>query len=189
MFGFFKNKHLHKRIKEMEKSLSHSFSKISEDFMSTHKKVDHHSSHTDKRFNELYGRIHHLEKLILSKLTEEAPKVEQTKQKTKKIQKQHTHLTTLTEAQRKLYGEIIGLHLESGSEWISLTDLAKQVYPGREYNKIRSTLSEFTSILEESGLLNKKIQRKKAFVKATDKGTLYLDQGRGKKLKKIVNET
>ena len=96
------------------------------------------------------------------------------------------YFSTLTDGQKKLFAEIIGLHIETGSEWISLVEVAKQAHPVKEYKRVRSTLSEFTSVLEEAGLLSKKIQRKKAFVKVTNKGILYVDEDRAKRLRKIM---
>ncbi|MAG52874.1 MAG: hypothetical protein CMH62_02830 [Nanoarchaeota archaeon] len=183
MFRFFKNKKMEKRIKEMEESLSHSFSQIKKDFLSTHRKVNDHHSHHNNKLDEIYNRVLQLEKLFSSITTKDLPKKEATE-----FREIFDHLSSLTDSQKRLFMEIISLHLESGLEWISLTDIAKQAYPEKDYNTIRSTLSEYTSTLEETGLLHKKIQRKKAYVKSTIKGAIYLDEGRAKKLKKIIKE-
>jgi len=181
MFGFFKNKKIEKRIKKMEQSLGQSFLKIKEDFLSTHRKVDDHHSHHNQKLDEIYNRVVQLERLFSSVTTKSLPKSE-----TSNFRETFDHLSSLTNSQKRLFMEIVSIHLESGLEWISLTDIAKQVYPDKDYNTIRSTLSEYTSTLEETGLLNKKIQRKKAYVKATPKGTIYLDHVRAKKLAKII---
>ena len=190
MFWFFKNKHLHNRIKEIEKSLGISFSKIKNEFLVVHKRV--HESHTitNKKLDELHYRLSSLENLFSSVLSQKY-----IPEKSKKVvdglleDEKPLHFSTLTDGQKRLFAEIIGLHIETGSEWIALVEVAKQAPPGKEYKRVRSTLSEFTSVLEEAGLLNKKIQRKKAFVKVTNKGILYVDEDRAKRLRKVMKIT
>ncbi len=187
MFWFFKNKQVHNRVKEIEKSLGISFSKIKNEFLIVHKRV--HESHTitNKKLDELHYRLSNLENLFSSVLSQKY-----LPEKTKKLEEESLeegrplYFSTLTDGQKKLFAEIIGLHIETGSEWISLVEVAKQAHPGKEYKRVRSTLSEFTSVLEEAGLLSKKIQRKKAFVKVTNKGILYVDEDRAKRLRKIM---
>tara|TARA_Y100000310_G_scaffold341440_1_gene440583 strand:+ start:823 stop:1377 length:555 start_codon:yes stop_codon:yes gene_type:complete len=179
---------MHKRIKEIEKSLEFSFSKIKEEFIVAHKKVDGHNFDHSKKLDELHGRIANLENLFSSFVsgkssTENLPLAEP---KNKEEEKPH-HLNTLTDRQKQLFAEIVGIHIETGSEWLSLVEIAKHSHPGREYKKIRSTLSEYTSVLEEAGLLNKKILRKKAFVRVSTKGIVYVDEDRAKRLKRMMN--
>lgn len=186
MFWFFKNKHLHNRIEEIEKSLGISFSKIKNEFLVVHKKVHESHTTTNKKLDELHFRLSNLENLFSSVLSQkyipEKPKrVEEYLDDEKPL-----HLSTLTEGQKKLFAEIVGLHIETGSEWLSLVEIAKQTHQGKEYKKVRSTLSEYTSVLEEAGLLNKKIQRKKAYVKVSNKGIIYVDEDRARRLKKIM---
>lgn len=189
MFWFFKNNHLHNRIKEIEKSLGVSFSKIKNEFLVVHKRV--HESHTitNKKLDELHYRLSNLENLFSSVLSqkyipEKHKRIEEHIEDEKPL-----HLSTLTDGQKKLFTEIIGLHIETGSEWISLVEVAKHAHPGKEYKKVRSTLSEYTSVLEEVGLLSKKIQRKKAFVRVSNKGILYVDEDRAKRLRKLMKIT
>lgn len=182
MFEFFRKKHLHKKIQSIEKSLHYSFSKIKDDFQATHKKVDDHHLHTSKRLDELHNRIQSLEKLFSSYLSQS--KKEEIGEE---IENPH-RLISLTDAQLKLLMEIIGIHLESGLEWVSLIELAKQIYPDKDYGTIRSTLSEYTSLLEEYGLIQKKIQRKKAYVKVTSQASNYLDENRARRLKKVIKK-
>ena len=46
----------------------------------------------------------------------------------------------------------------------------------------------YTSILMEYGLLQKKIQRKKAYIQATKLGLVYLDKNRATKLSQIIKK-
>src|SRR3989344_5959515 len=133
MFWIFKTKHLHNRIKEIEKSMGFSFSKIKNEFLIVHKKV--HESHTitNKKLDELHYRLSNLENLFSS-----VPSQKYISEKTKIPEEdpleenKSLHFSTLTDGQKKLFAEIIGLHIETGSEWISLVELAKQVHSGKE---------------------------------------------------------
>lgn len=190
MFGFFKNRQrLQKRIKSLEKGLHYSFSKIKEDFHSTHDKIDKHASYTDKKLEDFHNRLLHIEKLFseyLYKITSQTSQPPETEEESLSEKPLLSKLNSLTDAQKQLFMEIIGLHLESGMNWISFIDIAKQLYPDKDYNTVRSTISEFTSILEELGLIQKKIQRKKGYVKVTVQGIAYLDKDRAKRLKKLI---
>ena len=188
MFGFFKKKSLHKKIKAIEGGLHYSFSKIKEDFLSTHAKIDRHHEHTSKRLDKIHIRLEQLERLFSSMQRREAS-VDQDISEYAIIPSQNPNLLySLTEVQQRLFMELIALHLETGSEWISLKVLAKQLYPDKDYERVRSTLSEYTSILMEHGLLQKKIQRKKAYIQATKLGLVYLDKNRATKLSQIIKK-
>lgn len=189
MFGFFKNRQLHNRVKEIEKSLGISFSKIKEGFLVTHKRIDESHNTTHKKLDELHYRLSNLENIFSSVLSQKyIPEKRKEPEKLLEDEKP-LHLSTLTDGQKKLFIEIVGLHIETGSEWLSLVEIAKHTHQGKEYKKVRSTLSEYTSVLEEAGLLTKKIQRKKAFVKVSNKGITYLDEGRIKRIKKVMKIT
>jgi len=184
MFDFFRRKYIHKRIQSVEKGLHYSFVKIKEDFQATHNKVDEHHLHTNKRLDELHNRLHSLERLFSTYISQ----VSQKEEAEERDLPRENRLVSLTDVQLKLLMEIIGFHLESGLEWVSLIELAKQIYPDKDYNTVRSTLSEYTSLLEEYGLVQKKIQRKKAYVKATSQATAYLDQNQSRRLKKVIKK-
>ena len=111
MFRFFKDRHLHKRVKEIEESLGASFSKIKEEFMTAHKRIDESHKVTDKKLNELHYRLSHLEGLLSSMVHNKY-----TPEKIKEITVTEDGLpdeskldhSTLTDKQKPIFNKIVG---------------------------------------------------------------------------------
>ncbi len=98
-------------------------------------------------------------------------------------------LNDLTDTQKAIFHRLGTLLHESSQEWITAKALAQEIYPEKTYDKVRSTLSEYTSILIESGLIKKKRKGKLTYLSITEKGLGLFDKNKKAKLKKILLKT
>jgi hypothetical protein len=75
----------------------------------------------------------------------------------------------LTETQQRLCWKLAALQKEMPDQWISLKYLAQELYPDKDYNQVRSTLSQFIAGLEELGIVKRKRKGKQAYIFSTKK--------------------
>jgi len=76
----------------------------------------------------------------------------------------------LTLTQQSLFVKIALLLKELNQEWISFRLLAQEAYPGKEYRRIRSTLSEYINILIENNLIKSQRKGRITYLALTEKG-------------------
>ena len=95
-------------------------------------------------------------------------------------------LDDLTDTQRSIFYRLGTLLYESSQEWITAKALAQELYPEKSYDKVRSTMSEYLSILLESGLVKKKRRGKLTYVSITEKGGKFFEKIKRTKVKKVV---
>lgn len=95
-------------------------------------------------------------------------------------------LDDLTETQKSIFLRLGTLLYESSQEWITTKALAQELYPDKQYDKVRSTLSEYISILIEAGLVKKKRHGKLTYLSITEKGLSLFEKSKKAKLKKIL---
>ena len=189
MFSFFRNKQLHSRVRKIEEGLHYSFNKIKDDFLVTHKKLDDHNSSTAKKIDGLHLRLSYLEKLFSLHLPNIQAKTkipEDQDEEFEETEEVESKIYRLTDKQQVIFNELVAMQSESGSKWIPLKELAEHVYPRKEYKGVRSTISEYTSVLEEQGLIEKKSNRKRSYVRINKKGLKYTSKERAKKLAKLI---
>jgi len=98
-------------------------------------------------------------------------------------------LNDLTDTQKAMFLRLGTLLYESSQEWITAKALAQEIYPDKTYDRVRSTLSEYTSILIESGLVKKKRRGKLTYLSITEKGLNLFEKTKKSKLKKIILKT
>ncbi len=173
----------------MEEGLHYSFNKIKDDFLATHKKLEDHSSNTTKKLDEIHLRLSYLERLFslhLPNLQTKTRLPENQEEEFEDTEEGVSKIYQLTDKQQKIFNELVVMQTESGSKWIPLKELAEHVYPRKEYKGVRSTISEYTSVLEEQGLIEKKSNRKRSYVRVNKKGLNYISKERAKKLAKLI---
>ncbi len=95
-------------------------------------------------------------------------------------------LNDLTDTQRAIFYRLGMLLYESSQEWITAKSLAQELYPDKAYDRVRSTISEYISILIESGLVKKKRKGKLTYLSITEKGMNLFEKVKRTKLKKII---
>ena len=75
---------------------------------------------------------------------------------------------TLTDTQQQICWKLASLQKETPDKWISQKYLAQEIYPERDYNQVRSALSQYISVLEDLGIVVRKRKGKHAFVLSTE---------------------
>jgi len=69
-----------------------------------------------------------------------------------------------------------------------MKDLASEIYPGRPYRRVKSTLSEYLSELQQNGLLDKRYQRRnRLFVSYTERSLKYAEDGMMVKMRELIS--
>lgn len=202
LFGRFVKPHPHDRIDNLTKSVQNSFTNLRKDMEHISKLLYHyndkHDSH-EKQIHMLMKRMAYLEtqmrrlasdRMEMRIQEQEKPLVQpakkeeikelirpEEKQEITRIDQQipvgDIFWETLTETQQRLCWKLAALQKEMPDQWVSLKYLAQELYPDKDYNLIRSTLSQFISELEELGIVKRKRKGKQAYVYSTPKNPCF----------------
>lgn len=194
MFWFFKKKKEDhgEKIKEIHTLVHNSISNVNENLHHVGRWIGHFKERQSKHemsLKEIERRISRIEQDIL-KIQEVELKYTQPRvvaQGTINLQEEKESPKTdewdiLTEVQKILCYKLAAIEKETPQKWVSLKYLAQEVYPDKNYESIRSTISEYTSNLEELGFLKKKRKGKQTFIVSTEKNP-YVNKKEKKKLK------
>ncbi len=167
-------------VRIMKHNIEASFSKLREEMDKISSWIHHfnekHHEHDDDKEN-LHKRLQSIEKFIeqlkiYNILSKQNIKQEQILEKP---QLDISPWDSLSQSQKNICYILAALNSENPDSWISLKQLAQEIYPSKKYESVRSTMSEFTTILEELGYLKKKRIGKQTYVISTDKNP-YLNE-------------
>lgn len=78
-------------------------------------------------------------------------------------------LENLTDVQRSILMTLLQVTKELPSGWISLKELAAEIYPNKKYSDVRTMMSEYTDKLVEFGLINKRRKGREVVIALTNK--------------------
>ena len=190
--------HLFTKVKTMEENLKNSFFNIKKDI---HKVNNLVFSHDDK-INHLKERVHYLENIIKNlKELDSVEELPNEKSKKKEIIEQQPIQTAnivinnptikwedLTNIQQNLFMRLGLLQVESNQRRIAMKHLAEELYPEKTYNDVRSMISDYINLLNEHGLVKKTRKGRQIFVSTTEKGLVFYDKVKRKKLLDILRK-
>jgi len=194
-FDFLKRGRLHKRLDKINKSLNYSFQNIKKDISNTHQKIDKIHNHHISRLDLNEERIKHIEQKVemLINLLNTKEKI---RDQTSAIEFTNTDLgkvesitEVLTDTQKRTFIILFQLQNQIGKESISFKSIAKILYPEKKYNSVRSTLSEYFTVLHELGLIDKKRRGKETTVSISNLGHKVIKKISKKKKLKNKNES
>ncbi len=192
VFSFFRKHKEHHELKQkvnkINQSLGVSFGNIKNDMKNIsswlHTFKGHHDDHKSQ-FNLISHRLSRLENSLVSlqevvrQLNIKGELVAQTEKKIEEAQPEkfeeesdsfnNSVWDSLTETQQKICWKLAMLQKELPDQWISLKYLAQELYPERDYNQVRSTISQFISALEELGFVKRRRKGKQAYVFSSKK--------------------
>ncbi|MEK6936500.1 MAG: hypothetical protein AABW58_00340 [Nanoarchaeota archaeon] len=189
--------HIFSKVKTMEENLKNSFFNIKKDI---HKVNNIVFSHDDK-LNHLKERVHYLENVIRN--LNSLDSVEDPKEKSnKKESPEQPVINTagisisnpvikwedLTNIQQSLFMRLGLLHIESGQRRIAMKHLAEELYPEKTYNDVRSMISDYVNLLNEHGLIKKTRKGRQIFISVTEKGSIFYDKAKRKKLLDVLKK-
>ena len=124
---------------ELKKAIELSFSNVKKDFEAI--KSDHHT-----KISDVMTRLDKLESGIIHTIDAR-----------KEIQNAKIDVfQSLTEKQKTFLRVLASLNAESPNNWISLKALSEELYPDKEYDKVRPMISLYLGHLEELGFAKKK---------------------------------
>lgn len=174
MVWWFFKKRSEPDLSHLHKSLKNSFANVKADIEKAHagiNQVKGKHTHHEQRILELEKKMEYIEKhlgfstvLPLDTLKEQASLLEEEKDEVHKEPKFPSIWESLTETEREICWKLSHLQKEYPNEWIPLKSLAREVYPDKEYSKIRSTISQFIANLEELGFVKRKRKGRQAYV-------------------------
>ena len=109
-----------------------------------------------------------------------------------KIDKKPTQLLVkwedLTTIQQNIFLRLGLLQIESSQKRIAMKHLSEELYPEKEYNDVRSMISDYINLLNEYGLIKKTRKGRQIFLTVTERGTVFYDKEKKKKLLDVLNK-
>src|SRR3989338_873615 len=161
----------HNLIKISE-HLKGSFNNVKKDILHLHGIVEEHTKSTNNKFLVIEDRMKRIERLLATKQNQEEKESSSTH--INKIQLNYKELEeeilvepetstppilnvlrSLPRAELKLFKALYELQNSLNAKHISYKSLANYLYPGKEYNSIRSTITQFVLRLYTEGLIDK----------------------------------
>jgi len=181
MWFFFKGKEKqNKEIEEIKNSVDYfkkEFKKVAEWI----KHLDESKEESNEKIKELYldlrnfkKRIGSLERQALFSGEKEVlppqPQATLASQEQLIIEKDFKNKIweALTDKQQEICWKIAALNKENG-DWISIKFLASELYPQKHYSKVRSTLSQYVTVLEDMGYVQRTRKGRETYIMSTQK--------------------
>ena len=189
------NFHFLNKVKTMEENLKNSFFNIKKDISKVNSLLYHH----DNNLNHLKERVTYLETLLKdlhykdAKRTKEIPKNIEITEKEPVSLPTSVNISTvkwedLTNIQQNMLLRLGLLQMESSQRRIAMKHLAEELYPEKTYNDVRSMISDYVNLLNEHGLIKKTRKGRQIFVSITERGSLFYDKEKRKKLLDIIKK-
>ena len=194
-------------MNQISSNLRHSFIRIKSDIKVVRDWLSFFKTKNEEyetRFKNVESRIDELGQVI-TYLTQKDQIYEQQGQKAQKPSKEKpyydigasslphlaekTLIDDLTETQKIMFFRLGAFQRESGQQWTSLKVLAQDLYPGKSYDKVRSTVSEYIGILVDAGLIHKMRKGKQTYIAITQKGQAFFKKNNPKPKKKPIPKT
>lgn len=198
IFGFLfkKEGESEKQISKIHETLKDSFSNVKKDITNLHSTIHIHKEHTSNRFQELEEKIKKIELLfntqqVLQKHRQKPIiKKEETEEPQEEIDNAILNiLAGLPKSELKLFKTLYELQLSLNAKQISYKSLASYLYPGKDYNSIRSTITQFVLRLNTEGLVEKQRIGKETYVKISQNGHKILKDTKNKRMLKEIEAT
>lgn len=164
----------HKKIDHMHNSIKSSFTNIKKDIEVINNHLKNHSSNSEsfhKRLLAIEKKLDQFGAYLIedneknSKEEEELPEIN----KGIIIDSVKEVLKSLTSTQKKVFLTIYDLQKEI-KQPVSIKSLTGMIYRDKEYNQVRSMMSEYISLLTEFNLIDKKRVGRNTYVLVTEKG-------------------
>lgn len=200
VFWFFKKrKELEKKVNNLSLAVQNSFNNLKHD-MSTISKwiktLDGEDKKIKSKIVEQESKLIKVESkidLLISMIQNQKPVAISSKQKELPEPPSPLNIEeiikNLTPTQQNIFLKLFSHQQNLGYNTVSLKSLATLVYGDKEYNDVRSTLSEYLAILAEWGLVTKKRKGKESFVSITSLGFNIIKKlSTNQKTKKITKE-
>ena len=175
-------KEAHERIDQVHRVLKNSFENVKEDIAELggwQRTLEMSHKEHKYKIEEINQRLKRIENYIFS-LNNQRVELKQVQKK--EIEKEELEgsaskdvLNILTATQVNMFVKLYQLQKQVGSK-ISYKSLASILYKDKNYNEVRSTLSEYISFLVDHDLVRKYRKGKESYAGITDRGLELLEQ-------------
>jgi len=159
------SKHIKRELTPMNHALESSFTKIKEEFLHVHKRVDDHYHNHNKflqRLEQIESRLLGIEQKFTSIIEDRNEEEEEPS-----IRPSESEWNSLTTLQKNLLEIMAKLHEEGAKSWIPLKQLVEERYPDKNYEDVRPLISSYITLLMEYNLIKKKRVGKQVFISLT----------------------
>ena len=181
---FFKKRDDSYKWHHLHKTLSKSFDHIKFDVSNINKKIiESHETHKahKKDILILNKRLSRVESLIEELILDYSNSKKQTQVIRTESFDTDDDSINLTNLQKSILLNLSILKNESGKDFISMKDLAQELYPNKNYTKIKSLLSAYTDLLVDLKFIKKEKKGKETYLSLTYKADKHLRKVKIKK--------
>jgi hypothetical protein len=189
----------HEILNNINNNMRSSFARVKKDIQSTSGWITYFKDKEhdqDERLQNIESRLDEVSE-VLNFMQQSEETFHSTKQNTvllveeekpEHVESGHKIFQDLTDTQKSIFYRLGTLLHESSQQWMTAKALAQELYPEKPYDQVRSTLSEYTGILIEAGLLRKKRKGKLIYLSITKKGlTVFKKSIKSKRKKLLIN--
>ncbi|MEA3378177.1 MAG: hypothetical protein U9Q69_00910 [Nanoarchaeota archaeon] len=172
-------------FKKKREDINHLHSKINHGFQSVWNDMTHVGKWIE-HFKDKHGDNEKMFHLINRRLTRIESSLEEFDKQTKNLDKISDEIKegsfdemeisswdSLTNTLQKICWQLAAIQKELPNQWVSLKYLAQEMYPDKQYNRVRSTLSQYISSLEELGYVKRTRKGKQAYILSTTKNPCF----------------
>ena len=196
IFGrFFKKKgEQEEQFSKINEALKGSFTNVKKDVLHLHTSLSDHKDITQNKLQDMEERIKRLELVLMYNNPKKEAQIIVNSSKEEEIEQLEEQadseiilnvLKGLPRAEIKLFKTLYDLQTSLNAKHISYKSLASYLYPGKDYNSIRSTITQFVLRLYTEGLIDKQRIGKETYIKITPNGYKLLKNA---KIKKMIKE-
>ena len=169
----------------IEDSLKKSFFNIKKDILHITNKLSSH----DGKIENIISRLDYIEALIRGqsflKTQETGHEAEEIEEEQKKNDLKPL-VEGLTQTQQNIFRALATLQIEGNHSWIPQKDLARELYPNKKYDSVRTLVSDYINLLIDQGLVKKIRKGRQVYASLSERGTKFIQQTKKKKILKIL---
>lgn len=192
LFSRKKEDSLHPHIRKIESTLKNSFENIKNDVFKITSHITKHGDHIEdikERLTKLEHNLSFLHGKLDNYKEEEIDEEEYYDVNEGLISDgKEKIIDNLTNVQMSIITRLADLQSEAEESWISAKNLTEDLYPEKEYSKVRPMMSDYLNILLDFGLIYKIRKRRQTYISLSPKGLNFIPKSKQKKLIKLVNK-
>lgn len=170
IFDIFKT---NKKIGEINKwqyslnnSLKNSFKHVKDDMDKIIEKIKSLDGSKEDKFEEINQRLKILESVLINSQQQRQQEVYE--EEAEEVALPHTPMD-ITDTQKAILLRLKVLLEEKGANWLLMRELAEELYPTKDYDSIKSMISNYIDVLSNLNLIKKTRKGRNIYVTLTDK--------------------
>jgi DNA-binding transcriptional regulator YhcF (GntR family) len=197
-FSIFRHiRSLHQKLAHLDTALKTAFSKIKQDMTELQRRQAELEQRLDMASikevlseeirREILG-MQRRQNRVEPKQEQEVSSEPSVKVTDRSVTSQGTPNTTgFTSLHLELLKRLMVLQMESGKRYLSMRDLASELYPHKTYAIIKATLSEYLKRLHQEGFVEK-MHMDRLYISYTEKALQFADNERLNRMKELISK-